>query len=108
MNLYKDISFWCIICVIVVVMVIHHNLIQSDIIEGQQDAPPHSGVEEVEFEVEFTISDECGAPTTEHTGTGVISQPDVSVDFQTIPVDIVGDEVVEAVLPIPSPTPPLV
>ena len=104
MNLYKDISFWCIICVIVVGMVIQHNLSQSDIIEGQEDAPPHSGGGEVEFEVEFTISEECGAGVP----TGIIDQPDVSVDFQTIPVDIVGDEVVEAVLPIPSPTPPLV
>ena len=37
MKLYKDISFWCIVLAIVVVMVVHHFLSKSSIIEGNEN-----------------------------------------------------------------------
>ena len=38
MKHFKDISFWCIVLGVVVIMVVHHILShKSDIIEGQQN-----------------------------------------------------------------------
>ena len=34
MKLFKDISFWCIVLAIVVVMVVHHFLSKGQLIEG--------------------------------------------------------------------------
>ena len=37
MKLFKDISFWCIVLAIVVVMVVHHLLSKASLIEGNTD-----------------------------------------------------------------------
>jgi len=47
MKHFKDISFWCIVLGVVVVMVVHHILShKSDIIEGQVDGPDTETEEE--------------------------------------------------------------
>lgn len=54
MKLFKDISFWCIVLTIVIIMVIHHMLNKCNIVEGQdnmeetQEEEPQVGEIQVE------------------------------------------------------------
>ena len=85
---YKDISFWCISLGIIVVMIVHHVLSRSVLIEGIQDGEGVDGacpaLTECPYNVWRDKKDEkcyCGK-----TGYGSSTNPYQSIQESTIPI----------------------
>ena len=94
MKLFKDISFWCIVLALVVVMVVHHMLSNEQLIEGSTNqllevelvmADPQPAAEHSDEEALLRTLSEGAAPpaaapigTTDSTLTGAVTDPVIS------------------------------
>ena len=69
MKVFKDISFWCIILAIVVVMVAHHVLSDKPLIEGNENEEDDNNQVEVEFNIKTaTLGAGSQLPTLPSSG----------------------------------------
>ena len=107
MKHFKDISFWCIVLGVVVVMVVHHILShKSDIIEGQQNDTVKCGSTEDEetgnpccdYDLWYEKNEEnekCKCPATMRNGTetdGIFTTDSNGIQYGRVDDHVEGTE----------------
>ena len=86
MKFFKDISFWCIVLGVVVIMVVHHILShKSDIIEGQVDGPDTENTETEEEDEDLSLTNETGSGNMVELSLAVVQRVGADAEMNVVP-----------------------